>query len=54
MKEGKKMERVSKTIEVTGGLLFAITGTKRYQIAECEADIIKKYMPPIGGRKRYC
>lgn len=49
------MERVSKIIEVTGGLLFAITGTKRYQIAECEANIeIRERLThtPILGKGR--
>lgn len=49
------MERVFKTIMVSGGLLFAIVGTNRYQIAECEADIeIRERITnvPILGKGR--
>lgn len=49
------MERVCKTIMVTGGLLFAIVGTNRYQIAECEANIeIRESITnvPILGKGR--
>lgn len=49
------MERVAKTIMVNGGLLFAIVGTDRYQIAECEAKIeIRESLTnvPILGKGR--
>lgn len=49
------MERVCKTIMVSDGLLFAIVGTNRYQIAECEANIeIRERITnvPILGKGR--
>lgn len=49
------MERVYKTIMVNSGVLFAIVGTHRYQIAECEAEIeIREHLinVPILGKGR--
>ena len=49
------MERVCKTIMVNSGILFAIVGNHRYQIAECEANIeIRERLVdvPILGRGR--
>lgn len=49
------MERVCKKIRVTAGLLFAVVGTQRYRIAECEADIeIRENITsiPILGKGR--